>query len=766
MSNNRIEQSCAYCASGLEDCTCHRPQHRAVLMLNLGTPESPEVADVRRYLREFLSDPFVIKLPRRLKALTPALASIIAQFRGPKSAEAYRSIWWDEGSPLKVITERQRDALRQKLGKGWSVYYAMRYASPGISEVLDQMTADGVTDMVVLPMYPQWAGPTTGTALEVLYRELHRKGLRFNLSVRAEWYDDRGYIESQAHLIRRFLAEKDLSPRSAFLLFSTHSMPVSYIKDGDPYEGQVRRSVELVRQRLGWPEERAGLSFQSKLGPVEWLTPSTEESLCELAAKGEKDVAVCPISFTADCLETLEEIGIRYAGMFAEESRGGRLHLMPALNEDPAFIDTMASLTRKGPRPLRLDQAAPLQTSAMEEPITRLISRLVMVGVATAGRLEDANSLPFVDEGVLRSLRQECIDVRETLELCTESDAVDGCFALNTCQRCEVYALTNRGASLEEAAAHIHESFFEHLDAAVAPVVLQGANAYRRLLRTALGLNSMLPGDGDVMAQLRSAGRMAQHAGTRSPGLNRLLHETDALETALRSDTAWGQLMTPFAAAAMCQLGVGFDPTAADGLLIGGSTTCRQLLRLLTKDGQLHGDRLTFAYRGAGRKELVKYIRRVAPHVQRLRVDRYDDPRVLEGIAHADVVFFGIDHREPVLQQTHIEGLRDFTKRPLTVIDFNGFGSTEGLEDLEGVRLISAGELNRAAAAFGEHLMSKPGFGEAYDEAVRFVESATCAAAWDTESRDCENGPCETCEGESHSADSESAHGGVTRCAM
>ena len=168
------------------------------------------------------------------------------------------------------------------------------YANPSIKATVKALLADGITDLVVIPMYPQWAGPTTGTAMEVLYQELVKQGLRLNLTVRTDWYDDARYVEAQAQIIHRYAQERSLSPKNAYLLFSTHSMPESYIKKGDPYEGHVRRSVELVAKRLGWPRERYGISFQSKLGPVKWLTPSTDGALRELAQKSERDVMVCP----------------------------------------------------------------------------------------------------------------------------------------------------------------------------------------------------------------------------------------------------------------------------------------------------------------------------------------------------------------------------------------------------------------------------------------------------------------------------------------
>jgi len=739
-------EPCAGCSGENARCMCHRPRRRAVLLLNLGTPDSASVADVRRYLREFLADPFVIKLPKYARKLTPLLAALIAQFRGARSAAAYERIWWDEGSPLRVITERQCHKLHEQLGDMWTVYHAMRYGSPSIREVVARMVADEVTELVVVPMYPQWAGPTTGTAAEALYLELRRQGLRLNVTVRSEWYDDRGYIEAQAHLLNQFIAERGLSPETSLLLFSAHSMPASYIRDGDPYEGQIRRTIDLVRRRLGWPEDRARVSFQSKLGPVPWLGPSTSHVLEELARHGEKNVVVCPISFTADCLETLEEIGMMYAEQFAEHSDGGRVHLVPALNDDDQFIGALAALVRKGPNSMDSHQPiVPLCSSSEDEPVSALISRLVMVGVARAGRLEDPSDRSFVDSDCLRSLRRERVDLCESIQQCRAQPHVDGCFVFNTCQRSELYALVDHGGTSDRVIPGLRAAFFASAEVHVEPVALKGRDAFRRLLGTALGLNSTLPGDADVLEQLHSARLMAEHAQTLSPGLMRLFEEVDRTASSIRQETAWGSFMIEFAAAGLSRLGLSWCPTETDTVIIGGSTTSRQLLRVMVESLSIDCDRLTIVYRGTARKDLVKFIRRVAPHARRLRVDRYDDHEVVEAIREADIVFLGIDSREPVLRREHLGDLRDFVKRPLTIVDFNSFGSTAGFEGVEGVRLIDAEQVGQAAMEYGELQMIRAGFGGAFEEARRYVETAVCAAVWDPVTRRCVHGSCEAC---------------------
>ncbi|MEM9660942.1 MAG: ferrochelatase [Planctomycetota bacterium] len=707
MSECESPAVCTGCSGEQSPCVCHIATKRAALLLNLGTPDTPSNADVRRYLREFLADPFVIKLPRGLGWMTPALSTLIATFRGAKSAEAYREIWWDEGSPLKVITERQSQGLRHKLGGDWSVYYAMRYANPSIRNVIKQMSDDGITDVVVVPMYPQYAGPTTATALEVLYRELRTQGLRFSLAVRNDWYDDRRYIDAQAELLHRFIAERQLRHDNSFLLFSTHSMPASYIKDGDPYEGQVRRSMELVLKRLGWPADRTSLSFQSKLGPVPWLAPATEDVLAELAERGETDVVVCPISFTADCLETLEEIGMGYAEEFSEASAGGTLHLVPSLNDDSQFIDALAAIVRRGPR--RMDHFAsvePLSRSSPHEPIESLVDRLVMVGVAVPGPLDQRGAGDgVVTEATLRSMHREREDAIEKARSINKLTGVDGCVVFNTCQRAEVYVLAEHDADLGRLSNVLRETC-TCADDAGSPALLVGRDAYRRLLECGLGLSSRLPAETDALEQACSSARMAMQAGTLSPALRRVFDYATERAAEIRRSTGWSDYSTSFGEAALGRLDV---PVGGDVVIVGGSTTSKKVLRTLADAGSSH---LTFIYRGGARKDIVRHVRGVAPHAKRLCVHRYDDDQVLEAIAHADTVIFGLDRRTPVLDRASLKKLRDFSARPLTIVDFNTFGSTSGVADVEGVSLIASAEVRAAAAEHGADTQAAEGFAE------------------------------------------------------
>ncbi|UCC31904.1 MAG: ferrochelatase, partial [Phycisphaerales bacterium] len=281
---------------------------RGVLLINLGTPDGPDIPSVRRYLAEFLGDPHVVHLPRGLKWMNGLLGRMIARLRASRSAEMYRRIWTDRGSPLGSITEEQAVLLEDALPDGWDVFYAMRYGRPTIAEKLGEIEAAGIDELVVIPMYPQFSGTTSGTALHALYGNLKRGNHRINVTTRNTWFDDGGYVHAQAKLIEEYAKRHGLKPENSYLVFSAHGLPVSYVERGDPYPSHVKRSVELVTQRLGWATDRMTLAYQSRLGPARWLRPGVDEMLDELARAGEKRVLICPISFTTDCLETLEEI--------------------------------------------------------------------------------------------------------------------------------------------------------------------------------------------------------------------------------------------------------------------------------------------------------------------------------------------------------------------------------------------------------------------------------------------------------------------------
>lgn len=703
-----------------------------MLLLNLGTPDSPEVPDVRRYLAEFLADPWVIRLPRALRWFNPVLSRIIALTRGKRSARAYRSVWTSEGSPLAVITRRQADGLAQRLPRGWRVFHAMRYGNPSIRSVLDEIARASITDLVVVPMYPQWSGPSTGTALEAFYAALksltdQRRGLRMNVSVRAEWYDDAGYVDATARQVHRTAVVNGLDPDNSVLLISAHSLPQKYVTDGDPYEGHVRRTMELVRERLGWPIERMRIGFQSKLGPVPWLGPATPEVLHELAEAGEKNVLCLPLSFTADCLETLEELGVEFSNEFERASGGGRLIRVEANNDDPAFLDALVGLVRRGayriapgtrPTPL-------ISPREVRVPLADLAGRLAVVGVSTQRRLQAPAELdaPPTPEAVFQAVKRPQLEAAELVARVAQREDVAEAWLYNTCQRYELYVLARQGAdpaavgeALRMAVAGEHASHAR---------VSAGRNAYWHLLRTANGLNSRLPGDTDVLEQLTAARRMAEGAGSAGVGAARIVSETARHVHELRKATPWGDFATDYCRAALAPLMGELRLDRARVALVGGSTTTLSLVELLARDCAVADDRVTVVYRSATQRRLAKVLEKLAKGARKLVVDEYDQHDVLATIADVDVLFLGVDREQPVLRRGHIEGLRDFGARPLAIVDFNVHGSTEGLEALAGVRVVTAAELASCVDRHADRVTAEP----AFEAARKLIEERLRAVA-------------------------------------
>ncbi len=216
-------------------------RRRAVLLLNLGTPDGPDLPSVRRYLAELLSDPEVIRLPRGLSWLNRPIGLTISRFRAARSVKKYRKIWTEQGSPLRTITEQQVSALAHLLPEGTHVFFAMRYGRPGIGETLKQIQALNVEQLVVVPMYPQYSGTSTGAAVRELNRQIKRAGYRIDVSLRSVWFDDTGYINAQARLIHAFVVAHGLTPEATHLIYSAHSLPASYVERGDrvAFQGNV-----------------------------------------------------------------------------------------------------------------------------------------------------------------------------------------------------------------------------------------------------------------------------------------------------------------------------------------------------------------------------------------------------------------------------------------------------------------------------------------------------------------------------------------------
>ncbi len=700
------------------------PRGRGVLLINLGTPQGYDIRSIRRYLSEFLSDPAVIRLPTGLGLLNRPLGRLIARFRAPKSAEMYKRIWTEHGSPLATISKDQCESLQAALPKGWRVFHAMRYGQPSIPDTLRRIEAAGIEDLVVIPMYPQFSGPTTATAMRSMYEYLEEDGHPLHVTTRTTWYDDHGYINAQVELMEQYAQSNRLTPDNTYLLFSTHGLPVSYVRKGDPYPAHVARTVALVSQRLGWPADRMSLAYQSRLGPVKWLEPFTDNALVELAAAGEKQVLVCPISFTTDCLETLEELDIRTRKI--AESAGTEMFLCPALNTFPPFISALKHLVLRGPQPMEC-AAREVRThksnkvGKTESRDARDMDSLVMIGLSTRARLdsEHAPNMNHTDRDGLRAAKRSACEVPALLKAICDKTRLREAWLFNTCHRFELYGWLDETDDEEDrakAVAAIRRHLFEGRDVPEQDVnVLSGVEAWHHLVRSACGLNSSLPGERDIFDQLLSAHRLADRAGTAGPLARRMLEDVTALERLVRSETDWGRYDPDYCHAALSRIAESakLDFASCRIVVIGGSTTSASVLRTLTQRFEVPSRQLTLLYRGHKHGGHLKILRKAIGNGRRIRVSSYAEQSVIEAVAKADVVVFGLDRKEPVLESDATGGCRDFSKRPLTVIDFNTFPSTKGLDEIDGVTVHPLVRLDAEVAAHADELCSTESFLEA-----------------------------------------------------
>ncbi len=308
-----------------------------LLLLNLGTPDAPTTPAVRRYLREFLSDPRVVDLNPVGRALL--LHLIILPFRPAKSAHAYRAIWDERrGSPLLAHGKDLAAAVASKLGATWRVELAMRYGNPSIPSSLDALA--GCERIVVLPLFPQYASSSTGTAVERVW-QLAAKAWRVPaIDIVPEFFADDGFLAAWQAVAAPSLA----AARPDHVLLSFHGLPVRHIDRGDPYRDQCLATAAALAARLGIADHT--VCFQSRLGRTPWIEPHTDKVIDELAARGVKRLAVLCPAFVADCLETLEEIGIRARAQFLAAG-GEELVLVPSLNATPAWVDAVCALAER-----------------------------------------------------------------------------------------------------------------------------------------------------------------------------------------------------------------------------------------------------------------------------------------------------------------------------------------------------------------------------------------------------------------------------------
>ena len=316
-----------------------------ILLTNLGTPDSCETADVRRYLKEFLWDPRVVEVPRPIWWL--ALNIVILNTRPKRSAHAYSKIWTDEGSPLLTISRKQAEDLQTALDKHHSgkfeVVLAMRYGNPSISDGLEKLRQAGARRVLVFPLYPQYSASTTASTFDAVTSELQHWRWIPELRFINHYHDDDNYIEALAKSVRDCWRDRGKPEK---LVMSFHGVPKDYLLKGDPYFCECQKTGRLLAEKLQLADDQWQLTFQSRLGPKEWLRPYTDQTLEALAKEGVKNVQVICPGFSADCLETLEEIAMENRDTFVNAG-GEQYEYIPCLNSRENHIDMMAGLVEK-----------------------------------------------------------------------------------------------------------------------------------------------------------------------------------------------------------------------------------------------------------------------------------------------------------------------------------------------------------------------------------------------------------------------------------
>ena len=326
-----------------------KPTRVGILLANLGTPDATDYWSMRRYLNEFLSDKRVVDYSAWI--WQPLLQLIILTKRPFSSGAAYKSIWNEEDneSPLLTITKKQTAAIKaqmvERYGDDVRVDFCMRYGNPSTKSKVREMVEAGCTKILFFPLYPHYAGATSATANDQFFRALMEEKWQPIARVVEPYFNEPAYIEALAQSIERAYAEAETKPEK--LVCSYHGVPERYLREGDPYHCQCQKTTRLLKERLGWDDTQIVTTFQSRFGPEEWLKPYTVEEVARLAEEdGVKNIAVCAPAFSADCIETLEEINEEIKESF-EEAGGEHFTYIPCLNDDPAHIDALSGVIDK-----------------------------------------------------------------------------------------------------------------------------------------------------------------------------------------------------------------------------------------------------------------------------------------------------------------------------------------------------------------------------------------------------------------------------------
>jgi len=329
---------------GEQDYEHGSPDKTGILLTNLGTPDEPTAKAVKPYLREFLSDPRVIEIPKFIWQII--LRGFILQIRPRRSARTYSTIWTKEGSPLLVIAKKQLELVRKELKSTYPnsvVELAMRYGNPSVESALEKLQKQQVRRLLIFPLYPQYCAATTASTFDAVTNVLQKWRWIPELRFINHYYDDRSYIKALSRSIEDFW-KKNGRPQKT--IFSYHGIPKKYHAKGDPYHCFCLKTTRLVKEYMNLSDEEFITTFQSRFGRAEWLQPYTSQTLMDLPKKGVKDIHIISPGFSADCLETLEELEEENRGYF-EKAGGEKYKYIPCLNDNSSHISMMTNLIKK-----------------------------------------------------------------------------------------------------------------------------------------------------------------------------------------------------------------------------------------------------------------------------------------------------------------------------------------------------------------------------------------------------------------------------------
>lgn len=318
---------------------------RGVLLCNLGTPDAPGTSELRRYLKQFLSDPRVVEVPRLIWWLI--LNLIILRIRPRRSAKLYKSVWTKDGSPLLVHSQAQADGVKKLLDEKYDrdipVVLGMRYGNPSIESAINELTEQNVREITILPLYPQYSGATTGSTFDAVADVFKKTRWVPQLNFINGYHQSEAFLDALCASINRHI-EKHGQPDK--LLMSYHGTPQSYLKKGDPYHCLCHQTTRLIVERMGLDADKVMTTFQSRFGREPWLQPYTDKTLETMPEEGIKHVAIMCPGFSSDCLETIEEINMEARESFIHAG-GEQFHYIPCLNDDPEHIEALASIVSK-----------------------------------------------------------------------------------------------------------------------------------------------------------------------------------------------------------------------------------------------------------------------------------------------------------------------------------------------------------------------------------------------------------------------------------